>query len=616
MLCLANIDQVSGQSFDYVVIGGGTAGLVVATRLSEDTDRPCSSLKQEEALITILYSTMSLALNSDDTDLPAQQRKFFGHKEHDWGFETIPQAHAHGVIMQWPRRQILTRSDTTDPECLEEDLRGISLGSDLVTRMELGDPSAILHQSGKVDSTTSRHVHTTRAIGSSSDVRFARPNRPVVRKDTAGWNTIFAEAMASNGMHNVEIDPMSVDPHTMRRSSAARELQDYLRTAGSRPNLKVVLNARVSRMKLVDGPDGAVAEAVEFCIDGVRHEVRVKGEVVLSAGTIQSPQILELSGIGDTSVLKKCGIKTKVDLPAVGTNLQEHLMASVVHEATETRDPEKWVTHDPLRDPLVDAEQVKLLLSAVDPECAKAIVEKIPSGEGVPGLPEQYAEQLKHYKNDVPSFELLPAPSFRGRTRALCTLLPATHSASQRSILIASKKTSCSTQLRPQDALAFLAEFKIARKVLRTEPLASILSMHTHPWSSVHASHSGVIRARNQSWPNVQTDEELVEWLKKHSGTSWHATGTCSMLPRDKGGVVDPQLRVYGTKNVRVADLSIIPLTPCCHTQCVAYTIGEIGEYFHGKDASESELIRMMTAADLLKGVMLGPEARGPAGSQ
>ena len=78
--------------------------------------------------------------------------------------------------------------------------------------------------------------------------------------------------------------------------------------------------------------------------------------------------------------------------------------------------------------------------------------------------------------------------------------------------------------------------------------------------------------------PEVQTDEELLAWLKKYSSTTWHTTSTCSMLPKDKGGVVDPRLKVYGTKNVRVADLSIAPLMPCGHTQSVAYTIGEIGE--------------------------------------
>ena len=70
-----------------------------------------------------------------------------------------------------------------------------------------------------------------------------------------------------------------------------------------------------------------------------------------------------------------------------------------------------------------------------------------------------------------------------------------------------------------------------------------------------------------------------MSWLKKYCHTTWHTTSTCSMLPRDKGGVVNPQLRVYGTQNIRVADLSIIPLSPCCHTQSVAYTIGEIGKF-------------------------------------
>lgn len=104
------------------------------------------------------------------------------------------------------------------------------------------------------------------------------------------------------------------------------------------------------------------------------------------------------------------------------------------------------------------------------------------------------------------------------------------------------------------------------RKVAKTEPLASLLGREVNPG------------------PTVQTDEDISLWLKKYLTTVHHTSSTCSMLPRDKGGVVDPQLRVYGTEKLRVVDLSVVPLIPSAHPQSVVYAIAE-------------------QAADIIKGV-------------
>ena len=116
------------------------------------------------------------------------------------------------------------------------------------------------------------------------------------------------------------------------------------------------------------------------------------------------------------------------------------------------------------------------------------------------------------------------------------------------------------------DLRALVEEVKFARKVAATEPFASLLAREVNPG------------------PAVQSDADVALWLKKHLAIAAHTTSTCSMRPRDKGGAVDPELRVYGTRNLRVVDLSVLPLIVAAHTQSLVYAVAE-------------------QAADIIKGV-------------
>ena len=114
----------------------------------------------------------------------------------------------------------------------------------------------------------------------------------------------------------------------------------------------------------------------------------------------------------------------------------------------------------------------------------------------------------------------------------------------------------------------YLEQCKFVRKVAQTEPFAALLAREVNPG------------------PSVTSDEELAVWLKKYLTTVHHTSSSCSMLPREAGGVVDPELKVYGTKGLRVVDLSVVPLIPSVHTQSVVYTVAE-------------------QAADIIKGVFV-----------
>ncbi|RPD55966.1 FAD/NAD(P)-binding domain-containing protein [Lentinus tigrinus ALCF2SS1-6] len=313
------------------------------------------------------------------------------------------------------------------------------------------------------------------------------------------------------------MDLTTVDPKTNKRITSV---------AGSRTNLKIVLNASVFRILPSLDSDEFVANGVEFLVDGQKHAVltTLGGEVILSAGTINSPKILELSGIGDRTILIGLGIETKVDLPAVGTNVQLQYAPYAPEERT--------ISSDQVRARSANGEGLFTLgivgvmmapLSAITDRAAEIEV-NIPEPDDVPGNAELYAEQVALMQEGAANAEFLSIPGFYSFPSA------SSYVGHKVRFVVCYVETpilerNCCTEVKPG--------------------------------------------------PSAQTDEDLALWLNKHATTLHHACGSCSMLPMDKGGVVDPELRVYGTKGLRILDLSVIPLIPSAHTQSVVCALAE-----------------------------------------
>nr|VWO96846.1 Alcohol oxidase [Ganoderma boninense] len=375
------------------------------------------------------------------------------------------------------------------------------------------------------------------------------------------------------------MDLSTIDPRTNKRVTSVA----YLEQAGTRSNLKVLVNAPVLRILSAPG-EGFTASGVEFMFDGVKHTVSTTVEKSFFPQAIKSPQVLELSGIGDTKILDTLGIETKVDLPAVGMNAQDHLFAGVAYELKE---PEKYNTLDPLFDPAVAEEHLKLYVEgnglftlgivgiSMAPlksisDNANEIESAAPTGGDAPGLAEQRSEQVARFKEGaanaefvtIPSFYSFPNPPAPGAKHvSVCTTL--NRPFSRGTIHAASLDPLAPPEIDPHyfeediDRLTYIEQVKFVRKLAQTEPFASLLGREVNPG------------------PDVQSDADISLWLKKYLTTVHHTSSTCSMLPRDKGGVVDPELRVYGTKGLRVVDLSVVPLIPSAHTQSIVYAVAE-----------------------------------------
>ncbi|KAI0283502.1 alcohol oxidase [Russula brevipes] len=593
---LATIDQVSDKSFDYIIIG-----LVVATRLSEDP-----------SVSVLVLEAGPPNLNDPAILIPGTYETLLGNGQYDWGFSTVPQVNANGRSIYWPRGKGLGgsslinffqfhRPSATDIDAFEK------LGNKGWNWETLKKYCTKVEQFHLPEMKDDTMRFDTREHGLEGPLEVGYPTL------LSGYEKPFVEAIQSLGINlasepfagdttGIWSTPLTISPRTRTRSYSANV---YYKPHASRNNLTVLTSAHVARVsleKLASG--GAMAKSVSFLHEGNEYLALVKREVIVSAGTVMSPQILELSGIGDADVLRKAGVEVVVDLPGVGNNVQEHYYVGVSYQVKEELES-NYLTFDCLRDPDELRKQTELYhsgekgifdiksslmtfvpLSAISPD-AQTLQEKylasirarIDIGDCPPGLQKQYKLQLEHIEAQIPSHEMTVmqsigfavAPEPKRKYVTFMSML--NHPFSRGSIHINSSDPLKRPVIDPHafeeeyDIRSFVESVKFTRRLVQQEPLKSILK----GMSSVY------LEEERFPGPSVQTDEEIMNFLKDYASTTFHTIGSCSMLPKEDGGVVDSKLKVYGTTNVRVMDISIIPLHIAAHTQAIAYAIGELG---------------------------------------
>ncbi|KDQ20144.1 hypothetical protein BOTBODRAFT_27554 [Botryobasidium botryosum FD-172 SS1] len=606
MHSMATIDEVAGGIFDYVIIGGGTAGLALAVRLTEDP-----------AVTVCVLEAGQANLNDPSLLIPGQFGAHFGNPQYSWLFKTIPQPHSNYKVFPWARGKGLGGSSAinffahTHPPAHD---------ADSIER--LGNPGwnweRYLRYAKKAERFTppkpedaDKHgLHfNLDAHGTNGPVRMgfvlqSTPSEKIVTETLHNLGISRQSRFIAGDPTGTHISVASIDTQTGTRSYSANA---YYAPNANRANLTVLTDAYVNKLVLTHAMPGeeVTATGVEFSYESNTFTVNASKEVVLCAGALKSPQILELSGIGDPSVLNPLDIDVRVNLPAVGTNVQEHVAFRVSYELEET---EKWASSDAAEpDPAHTDERLQALrpilaflpLQALNPAAVDSISASITPklhSQTCEGLKAQWALQLETLRrNDVPDCEIIVFSKCSVRKRTPPGLSPPTANAGadeagpekQRVALIASlnhpfsRGTIHITSRDPTDHpavdphcfeqeedLEMLLEMaKWMRKLPETEPFKSMVAKEVVPG------------------PECVSDDQLKDFIKNHMETTFHTAGSCSMLPREKGGVVDPQLKVYGTSNVRVVDLSVLPLHVMAHTQAVVYSIAE-------------------QAADIIKGVI------------
>ncbi|KAK7750162.1 hypothetical protein SLS62_007913 [Diatrype stigma] len=601
------------SAFDVVIVGGGPAGLVLASRLSEDPSLQVLVLEVGLDLPQMPEKLMQTVLT------PAAHNQL--HKTPvDWALKTIPQENLGGRELAVPQGKMLGGSSGMNGLSFTSSAKAVVDGW-----AELGNPGwewpAFSQSLAKAYTVAKVPPPFAKPVSSQGPLQVAYADSCM-----DDWAIIWANTIESLGFPGAQdtltghapgglVVPDTVDPAMGIRSYAANAyLSPVVR---GRANLTVRTNVDVKKVLLEKPgrgePDGnAVATGVVFTdlATGATTTVTARREVIVAAGTFGSPKLLENSGIGDA---RRLGVDhVVVDAPGVGENLQNHPLIAMSFEVTDTAPPTKDAF---LRAALQQDEKV----------LGDAMKEYMENHTGV------------FASSGVTSAAQLPLPGLGTpeSTKELEGLFSTAGSGSSGAFAVAhekfvrailsSRSEASGSYIFGSAYAAFNPDGTNALPPMdgSEDSYITVLVMLAHPLSrgSVHVVGAGTdqtlaidpgyfnhpydleVMARHVQFieQGLAAAEPLAKWLKPNGKRSvgtpeagaledlevakkflkdravgaHHFTGSCSMLPREMGGVVDPQLRVYGTANLRVCDASVIPLMPRANPQATVYGVAE-----------------------------------------
>ncbi len=537
------------RSFDYIVIGAGSAGAVVASRLSEDAE------------ISVLL------LEAGGTDrhplqlMPLAFQQVIRSPAYNWGFESEPEPGLYGRRLPVPRGKTLGGSSSINALIA---IRGNPRDYDLWRQQGLAGwgYADVLPYFRRLEG----HWRGDGPYhGGDGPVRVTPMDHPDMLYEPMRQAAAAAGIPANddpNGAAQEGISRMEATIGDGRRASTARA---YLRPAMTRRNLTVETGALSSRISLEKGR----AVGVEYIRAGKRQQVRAEREVVLSAGTYNSPQILMLSGIGPPDHLASVGIVPRHDLPGVGQNLSEHPNILNVYRARDQAGLTKFLRWD--RAVLHAARWFVRHDGAFASNGAAANIFL----RSRPGLERPDVQlTLMTVSNSaalwIPGMTAPPVYCFSTRIGAL-------HPQSRGFVRLASSNPQDKPRIlfnmftAEEDLSTMIRGVRACRNIFRQSPLREMTDGEISPG------------------PDVASDEALADAIRRNAGHRSHPVGTCRM-GADAGAVVDAELRVRGIERLRVVDASVMPETPSGNTNLPCIMIGE-------------------KAADMLRGRSLPPAA-------
>ena len=521
----------SGDTFDYVIIGAGSAGCVLANRLSEDPN----------------VSVALLEAGGRDTNpwihVPAGYYRTMLDPTVTWQFGAGPEPELDGRVVPWPRGRVLGGTSAINGLLY---VRGQS--QDYDTWRQLGNAgwsySDVLPYFKRAEDQErgGDDFHGSGGPLGVSDVRMKNPLCEAYIE--AGVAAGLPKTTDFNGGSQEGVGYYQLTTKDGRRCSTA---VGYLKPVMKRPNLTVITEAAVERIIL----DGKRATGVAYDQRGAGKTVRARGEVLLCAGAIGSPHILQLSGIGPAKVLLDAGVPVAHDLAGVGENLQDHYHARFVYECTLPASLNN-VWHS----------RWQQFISGLDYMTSRKGILTI--GAGVVGVfaksrPDLEAPDMQiHF---MPLSAVGPGEglhTFSGVTASVCQLRPD----SRGTIRIGSNRR----EDQPNIVANYLAK-QSDRDIL-------LQGMHLLRRISRQPAFGQYIVREIAPGPDAQNDEQLMEFARAKGTTIFHPCGTCKM-GSDPMAVVDDRLRLHGIEGLRVVDASIMPTLISGNTNAPTIMIGE-----------------------------------------
>ena len=521
----------SAGAFDYVIVGGGTAGCVLANRLSAD------------ARNRVLMLEAGPRDRSPWIHLPIGYGKTMFHKKLNWGFYTEPEPTMNGRRIYWPRGRTLGGSSSINGLIF---VRG---------QREDYDHWAALGNGGwswnDVLPYFIRSEHNTRGASRAhggegplwcSDIRH---KHELIERIIAGAHELGVPQ--TDDFNDGDQEGVGYYQLFTRNGLRCSTAVAYIRPARSRPNLHIETDAHAAGLIM----DGRHCRGVRYRRGGVLHEVRAEREVILAAGALQSPHLLQLSGIGPGRELSRHGIGVVHELPGVGENLQDHLQIRLSYKVSKP-----ITTNDELASLYGKAKiGLRWLLTRSGPLAVGinqgGLFTRVMPGPGTPDIQFHFATLSADLAGAAPH-------PWSGCTFSVCQLRPE----SRGTVTLRSADPFEAPVMRANylatetDRRCTVEGIKFARRLAESEALKDLLVEEYKPGST------------------TQGDDALLEFAREAGATIFHPSGTCKM-GSDPMAVTDERLRVHGIRGLRVVDCSIMPTLVSGNTSAPAVMIAE-----------------------------------------
>ncbi|PGH33719.1 hypothetical protein GX50_03458 [[Emmonsia] crescens] len=592
---------MSPTAADYVIVGGGTAGLVLAARLSEDP-----------GISVVVLEAGTDHLEDPRVNIPALWTTLFG-TDADWAFATVPQPTLGDRSINAAQGKLLGGSSAINGQAFVSASKAVidawsKLGNEGWTWEGLQPYYKKSYTLNLPDDETCEHLGLNwvdpSVHGSSGPIQVSFPGQvqnPLAR----AWTEMFK----SIG-YNTTADPYSgvsiggfsslaaVDPQTKTRSYAA---STYGHTAMQRPGVHVVTDAFVKKVLLEGARPNIRATGVEVDVKGQLITVKANKEVIITAGALNTPKLLELSGIGNKEILEKYNIPVVIDNPNVGENLQDHLMSGISFEVVDS-----VITGDPLLRQEPEAIQSAMQMYS-EHKAGPMTIGGVQSSALMPILEFTGPDGQKAQKalfdrllSTEPStaFQTVVRGIFETQNEPTCDMFMFLAQAN-----LHETNTSCfvGTQLLPGNylSLGIMQSIPFSRGHVHissanpndkqtidprylSHPLdIEILARNLLDVERLHENEAlaRYLRSphgrRNHSDAFLTDLESAKKYLRDTLTTAYHFSGTAAMLPEDQRGVVSEKLVVHGTVNLRVCDASIFPVIPPAKLMATVYAVAE-----------------------------------------